>query len=191
MNTELKNSVKFYLNFRYTVEKIIIVLILPLILGINFFVFIYISIYLKKRIIFRQKRPGKDCQPFTLLKFRTMDDEGNIPASLEFVRLHRFDEVPQFINILKGEMSLIGPRPEPWPYFKQIIEIFPEYRSRYRIKPGLTGLAQVEYQHTLTIEEAKMKYNYDMKYINSISLINDIKILFRTVSVLFTSKGAK
>ena len=119
-----------------------------------------------------------------------MDEEGNVIPIFKFLRLHRFDEIPQFFNILKGDMSVIGPRPEPLSFHNQIIEVFPEYKIRYIIKPGLTGLSQVEYGHTTEVDTANVKFEYDMKYIKSINLMNDIKILFKTITVLFNSKGA-
>ncbi|MCX6155309.1 MAG: sugar transferase [Candidatus Kapabacteria bacterium] len=191
MRKQIKISTNQYLEFRYTVEKLIIVLLSPFI-GILFLsVFLYVSIILGKKIIFSQLRPGKDCKPFLIFKFRTFNDDGIIPNSLKFLRLHRLDEIPQFFNILKGDMSLIGPRPEPLTYYKQIIRSHPEYNLRYKIKPGLTGLSQVEYGHSTKVEEAFLKFKYDLDYLNNLCLSTDLKIIYKTISIIFTSKGAE
>jgi lipopolysaccharide/colanic/teichoic acid biosynthesis glycosyltransferase len=191
MDAKINNRVNQYLIFRYTFEKVFIILLSPFIILLFLSIFLYIGKFLKKKIIFKQLRPGRNCIPFVLYKFRTMDDNGNIIPALNFIRLHRLDEILQLYNVLKGDMSLIGPRPEPLDYFNRITEAFPEYKHRYIIKPGLTGLAQVEFQHTLRIEESIIKYEYDLKYIKTINFLNDIKIIFKTFSVLFNSKGAK
>ncbi len=120
-----------------------------------------------------------------------MNNDGEIFKEMKFIRNHRIDEIPQFYNIIKGEMSLIGPRPEPKEYFEEIINQFPIYKNRYQIKPGLTGLAQTKFKHTTTVSDAMIKYEFDIKYIENISILNDLKIVLNTILIIFNSRGAK
>jgi lipopolysaccharide/colanic/teichoic acid biosynthesis glycosyltransferase len=105
-------------------------------------------------------------------------------------RKMRIDEIPQFLNVLRGEMSIIGPRPERSFYINQVRGEVPEFTIRLSVKPGITGLAQVENGYTQTIERMKEKLFYDLKYINEISAFQEIKILIKTVYVVATGKGA-
>jgi len=142
--------------------------------------------------------------PFYLYKFRTMRENAekksgpvwatpNDPRITKVGRLlrkTRIDEIPQFINVLKGEMSLVGPRPER-PYFvKDLQEKVPEYPARLLIKPGLTGPAQIECGYDSSVEDVKKKVKLDIDYVHNGSLIKDLKIIFSTVGVLITGKGA-
>ncbi len=142
--------------------------------------------------------------PFYLYKFRTMREDAekksgpiwaipNDPRITKvgrFLRKTRMDEIPQFFNVLKGEMSLVGPRPER-PYFvKSLKEKVPEYPARLVIKPGLTGPAQIECGYDSSIEDVKRKVKLDLDYVHNCTLIKDLKIIFSTVGVLITGKGA-
>ncbi len=145
-------------------------------------------------VIFKQKRPGKDGRIFTLYKFRTMTDERDENGNLlsDEVRLTKFgkllralslDELPEFINILKGEMSFVGPRP----LLVQYLPLYNERQAmRHNVRPGLTGLAQVNGRNLLTWEE---KFEWDVKYVENISLWLDIKILFKTVYNVLKREG--
>jgi lipopolysaccharide/colanic/teichoic acid biosynthesis glycosyltransferase len=106
------------------------------------------------------------------------------------LRKSRMDEIPQFVNVLRGDMSIVGPRPERGYFFAQTEEKIPEFKYRLRAKPGITGLAQVEYGYTNSVKGLKQKLDYDLEYINNISLSTDTKILLRTVSVVLTGRGA-
>ena len=142
-------------------------------------------------------------QPFNIYKFRTMvsdaEQSGPVLASENDPRITRMgrifrktriDEIPQFINVLKGEMSIIGPRPERSFFINQMKSEVPDFPARLLVKPGITGLAQVENGYTQTLERMKEKLFYDLKYISEISLLEEIKILFKTVYVVVTGKGA-
>ena len=107
-----------------------------------------------------------------------------------FLRKTRIDEIPQFINVIFGDMSIVGPRPERSFYINQIKQELPEFPLRLRVKPGITGLAQVEDGYAQTLDMMKNKLFFDLKYISSRSLMHEIKILFKTVMVVFTGKGA-
>ncbi|MFH1276943.1 MAG: sugar transferase [Candidatus Eisenbacteria bacterium] len=144
--------------------------------------------------------PGR---PFIIYKFRTMVDRAeeasgpmwareNDPRITVFGRLLRrlrIDETPQFFNVLKGDMSLVGPRPERPTFVRDLIEEIPEYAIRLRVKPGITGLAQVEHRYDTCLEDVRTKLRYDLAYIRNLSLWNDFKICCRTVSVVITARG--
>lgn len=156
-------------------------------------------------VIFTQIRSGKDDKPFYMYKFRTMrvdaeketgpvwateDDPRLIPCG-RFLRKAHIDEIPQFFNVLMGEMSFIGPRPER-PIFVEKLKVeIPDYEKRLVVKPGITGLAQVWHRYDETIEDVKKKIKYDLLYIKKICLWTDLRILFRTVRVVFTGEGAR
>lgn len=142
-------------------------------------------------------------QPFHIYKFRTMvvdaekygpvlaiDNDPRITRMGRIFRKTRVDEIPQFINVLKGEMSIIGPRPERSFFINQMRSEVPAFPTRLLIKPGITGLAQVENGYTPTLERMKEKLFYDLKYISELSILQEIKILFKTVFVVATGKGA-
>jgi lipopolysaccharide/colanic/teichoic acid biosynthesis glycosyltransferase len=142
-------------------------------------------------------------QPFHIYKFRTMvadaekygpvlasDKDPRITRMGRIFRKTRIDEIPQFINVLKGEMSIIGPRPERSFFINQMRKEVPDFPARLLIKPGITGLAQVENGYTQTLERMKEKLFYDLKYISELSVLEEIKILFKTIYVVATGKGA-
>ena len=150
---------------------------------------------------FAQERLGLNGKPFMIYKFRTMrlDAEAGGPQWAKkdderctrlghFLRKTRLDELPQLYNILKGEMSLVGPRPER-PYFYDVFDLYvPGFRDRLAIKPGLTGLAQVNGGYDLNPKE---KLIYDMEYIMDQSLLLDVKCILKTVGLVFTHEGAR
>lgn len=143
-------------------------------------------------------------KPFRVIKFRTMVQDAEkksgpvwatkgdprITRLGRFLRKSRIDEIPQFINVLKGDMALVGPRPERPTFVKDLSTRIDGYSERLRVKPGITGLAQVESGYDSDIESVKEKINYDVTYIRNMSLWSDIKIMARTVIVVFTGKGA-
>jgi lipopolysaccharide/colanic/teichoic acid biosynthesis glycosyltransferase len=142
-------------------------------------------------------------RPFMIYKFRTMvqdaekggpklacENDPRITRVGRFMRKTRVDEIPQFLNVIRGDMSFIGPRPERSFYINQVKREVPEFTMRLMVKPGITGLAQVENGYTKTIGEMKGKLFYDLKYIANLSLAQEIRILFKTVYVVVTGKGA-
>jgi sugar transferase (PEP-CTERM system associated) len=157
-----------------------------------------------KPILFRQARIGRGGLPFDILKFRSMckdserlgpswaaDDDRRITKVGRFIRKVRFDELPQLFNVLRGEMSLVGPRPEQ-PYFCKLLEEqIPLYAQRHSVRPGITGWAQINYQYGASVEESKTKLEYDLFYIKHLSVMLDLLILFETVKVMLYGRGAK
>ena len=151
--------------------------------------------------IFRQERLGKDGKPFVMYKFRTMglDAEANGPQWAEendwrctrvgrLLRLSRIDELPQLMNVVKGEMSLVGPRPERKCFYERFETYIHGFSDRLAAVPGITGWAQVNGGYSLLPEE---KLVYDMEYIRNCSPWMDAKCIFLTISVVFTHKGAR
>jgi lipopolysaccharide/colanic/teichoic acid biosynthesis glycosyltransferase len=157
-----------------------------------------------KPVLFRQERIGLGGRNFHILKFRSMrngshkgkpswtaDDDPRVTRVGRFMRKLRFDELPQLVNILRGEMSLVGPRPEV-PYFCELLEKeIPFFNQRHVVRPGLTGWAQVKYQYGASLEEAKIKFEFDLFYIRHLSLLLDIAILVETARVVIWGRGAK
>jgi lipopolysaccharide/colanic/teichoic acid biosynthesis glycosyltransferase len=138
-------------------------------------------------IFYAQKRVGKGKKVFTLFKFRTMRlDRSNTPTKIgKLLRYLHFDELPQLINVLRGDISFVGPRPE-WQKLAEVYEKeIPFYFLRYRIKPGLTGWAQINYRRSDSIEEAKEKFQYDLYYLVNRSLVLDMEISLKTIQLIF------
>jgi sugar transferase (PEP-CTERM system associated) len=155
-------------------------------------------------ILFRQERTGLGGRPFQILKFRSMrqnaeeggpkwaaDDDQRVTRVGKFIRKFRLDELPKLINVFRGEMSLVGPRPER-PYFCAMLEqTTPYFILRQSVRPGITGWAQIKYQYGGSIEESKTKLEYDLFYIKHLSLVLDMVILFGTAKVMLSGHGAK
>jgi lipopolysaccharide/colanic/teichoic acid biosynthesis glycosyltransferase len=108
----------------------------------------------------------------------------------QLLRRTRIDELPQFINVIQGDMSIVGPRPERSFFINQVRQEVPEFPLRLKVKPGITGLAQVEDGYTETVEQMTGKLYYDLKYIVGLSIAQEIKILFKTILVVISGKGA-
>jgi len=155
-------------------------------------------------ILYRQERVGENGRVFTLFKFRSMrvDAESGTPVWARanddrvtrvgrLIRLTRLDELPQLWNVLRGDMSFVGPRPER-PYFvQQLVAEIPFYMARHAVKPGVTGWAQVKYRYGASVEDAMEKLRYDLYYIKHLSISFDLTIVADTVKVILTGKGAK
>ncbi|NLW80492.1 MAG: TIGR03013 family PEP-CTERM/XrtA system glycosyltransferase [Desulfovibrionales bacterium] len=154
-------------------------------------------------VLFRQVRVGQGDRPFTVLKFRTMrlnaesesgavwcqKEDSRITRVGHVLRKTRLDEVPQLLNILKGDMSIVGPRPERPEFVENLKEIIPYYSERHYVKPGLSGWAQVSYPYGSSVEDAVEKLRYDLYYIKNISVTFDIYVIFRTIKVVLLGKG--
>jgi sugar transferase (PEP-CTERM system associated) len=156
-------------------------------------------------IIYRQERVGRHGRTFTLLKFRSMTkdaekdgqaswasvNDARVTAIGRFMRLTRIDELPQLINVLRGEMSFVGPRPERPTFVAMLTEQIPFYGVRHSVKPGLTGWAQVRYTYGANVEESIKKLEYDLYYVKNHTLLLDVLILLRTVRVVLLREGAR
>ena len=155
-------------------------------------------------VFYKQERIGKNGRTFVLTKFRSMrvdaEQDGPVWASKRdsrttrvgrVIRKVRIDEIPQFWNILKGEMSFVGPRPERPHFVAQLAEEIPFYEQRHLIAPGLTGWAQIKYPYGASIEDARQKLQYDLFYIKNQGLILDAIILFETIKIILFGRGAQ
>lgn len=167
-----------------------IIILLPIYIVIG----VLVRTKLGSPVIFRQKRPGKDEKVFSLYKFRSMTDKRDENGELlpDEIRLTGFgkklrstslDELPELFNILKGDMSIVGPRP-------LLVEYLPLYnerqKKRHDVRPGLTGLAQVNGRNAISWEE---KFDWDVQYVENITFLGDVKILLQTVAVVLNHKG--
>ena len=164
---------------------------------------ILIKLDSKGPVFYRQERVGEHGRPFTLLKFRSMrmdaEDAGPVWASKDddratrlgrIIRKIRIDEIPQFWNILRGEMNFVGPRPERPHFVAQLAREIPYYEQRHLIPPGLTGWAQIKYAYGASIEDARQKLQYDLYYVKNQSLILDAIVLFETIKIILFGRGA-
>jgi exopolysaccharide biosynthesis polyprenyl glycosylphosphotransferase len=153
-------------------------------------------------IFFLQERIGLNNKPFQIIKFRTMyvNSEANGPQLSSsndsritpigrFMRKTRLDEFPQFINVILGHMSLVGPRPERQFYIDQIVQHEPQYVLLNRVRPGITSWGQVKYGYAENVEQMLDRMKYDLLYINNRSIALDLKILFYTVAIVIKAKG--
>jgi exopolysaccharide biosynthesis polyprenyl glycosylphosphotransferase len=196
------NSNQLYLLNLKIMETLISILGLMFGLFIIPLVLIGNAIGNKGKLFYTQERVGKNGKIFQILKFRTMvknaEREGVVFSTIndsrvtpfgKFMRKTRIDEIPQFINILKGEMAVIGPRPERPFFVKEIAEIMPFYETRHVIKPGLTGWAQVNYSYGESIEDSLVKLQYDLYYIKHRSVFLDLNITVKTISTVLFYRG--
>ncbi|HEY5614964.1 MAG TPA: sugar transferase, partial [Bacteroidota bacterium] len=154
-------------------------------------------------ILYRQERVGRNGKLFNIYKYRSMSSdaettsgpvwaEKNDPRVTRIGKILRrthIDEIPQFINVLSGEMSVVGPRPERSYFVEKLSKELPLYKRRLKVRPGITGWAQIKYKYDQSIEDVRAKVKYDLFYIENISWRLDLKILFNTAYVMLRGKG--
>jgi sugar transferase (PEP-CTERM system associated) len=154
-------------------------------------------------VLYRQTRVGLAGKVFSLIKFRSMrldaesgdearwavEHDPRITRVGRFLRQYRLDELPQFLNVIRGEMSFVGPRPERPVFVEQLREQIPFYDERHTVRPGVTGWAQVEYKYGSSVEDAFHKLEYDLFYLKNLSIVFDLAIIFRTVRVVLFGFG--
>lgn len=159
----------------------------------------------KGPVFYRQERVGEKGQPFMVMKFRSMrqdaevatgpvwaqEDDPRVTSLGKIMRALRLDEIPQMINVLRGEMSFVGPRPERALFVEQLRKKIPYYDLRFTVKPGLTGWAQVKYRYGATEQDALEKLQYDLYYIKHLSPLFDLTIVIDTIRVVLLGKGAR
>lgn len=188
----------FKRGFDLTVSIVALIILFP--------VFIIVSILIRKSskgpIFYCQERIGQYGKPFTIYKFRSMytdaedtgpqlsytNDNRATPIGL-WIRKYRVDEIPQFLNVLVGDMSIVGPRPERKFYADQIIQRNPEYKYIYKLKPGITSWGMVRFGYASNVEEMIERMQYDMMYVNNYSILMDFRIIIYTIKTIVSGKG--
>jgi len=175
----------------------------PLMLGAA--IAIFVESGFRGPILYRQVRVGQNWRLFQVLKFRSMivnaeksgspqwaqKNDARVTKVGKFIRRTRIDELPQIFNVLRGDMSFIGPRPERPEFVEQLSENIPYYAERHRVKPGITGWAQIRYPYGASDEDAREKLQYDLYYVKNYSLFLDSLILFQTAEVVLFGQGAR
>jgi len=184
-----------------TVSLLLLALTLPLMMGVG----ILIKLDSRGSVLYRQQRVGRYGEHFTLLKFRSMREDAEPEGAPRWaakrdpritrvgalIRSTRIDELPQLLNVLHGEMSLIGPRPERPHFVAQLTRVIPFYNERNYVKPGITGWAQVNYPYGASVEDARQKLSYDLYYVKHRSTLLDLVILVATIRVILFREGAR
>jgi exopolysaccharide biosynthesis polyprenyl glycosylphosphotransferase len=184
-------------------EAIIALTLFILLIPVMVVLAIVIKCDSRGRIFYTQERVGKDGRKFTIMKFRTMvenaesltgavyaaDNDPRITKIGRFLRKWRLDEIPQLLNVIKGDMGLIGPRPEREVFIREFEEKIPFYTQRLLVRPGLTGWAQVKFPYASSIEQTEEKLQYDLYYIKNMSFILDFVVFLKTIRVVLFGKG--
>lgn len=185
-------------------DILITFLVLPIILPIGFITAIFIKLDSKGPVFFIQERVGRYGETFEMFKFRSMtidaekngtrfaqNNDARITSVGKFIRRYRIDEIPNFWNVLKGEMSVIGPRPEQVNFVDFFNEEIERYNYRHSVKPGITGLAQVNQGYAACTRSTQMKLNYDLFYIRHYSFKVDLMIILKTFITISTGFGSR
>ena len=183
-----------------------IISLLVILLGMPLWLFVSVAIALDSRggVFYRQERTGEGGKVYRIFKFRSMvknaesktgavwagKDDSRVTRVGRIIRRTRIDEVPQFLNVLLGDMAVVGPRPERPEIIEELRNIYPFYDKRLTVKPGITGWAQVKLEYDTSVEDVSKKLKHDFQYIENQSLFLDLEILARTVLVVLTGKGA-
>jgi sugar transferase (PEP-CTERM system associated) len=189
--------------FKRTVDLALSLTMLILLAPVIILMAVIIKLDSKGPIFFSQERIGENRKPYMVHKFRSMVSDAEartgpvwaqandcrITRIGHFIRKWRIDEIPQLWNVLRGEMSFVGPRPERDHFIKELEEVIPYYGERFSVKPGLTGWAQVSYGYGASVEDAIEKLNYDLFYIKNMSILMDIMIVARTVKTVIFGHG--
>ena len=198
-------SSRFHLVYKRTASVLISIFGLLVSLPLLSFIVLAIKFNSSGPVLYRQKRVGRDGVPFYCYKFRTMranaeadtgptwasDDDPRITRVGKLLRMSRLDEIPQLWNVLKGDMSLVGPRPERPEFTELLSREIPHYHLRHTVRPGITGWAQIRYKYASSLDDAREKLRYDLFYIKNMSVGLDLLIFLQTVKVILFSKGAK
>jgi exopolysaccharide biosynthesis polyprenyl glycosylphosphotransferase len=189
--------------FKRVMDVVLSLVLLIITLPISIVVFILIRMTSQGPAVYRQKRVGKYNRQFTMYKFRTMyqnaetgtgpvwakGDDPRITPLGYWLRKLRFDEIPQLLNVLRGDMSLVGPRPERPFFVEQFLNQIPLYHRRLRVRPGITGWAQVKWKYDESFDDVVEKTKYDLFYVENMSLRMDLKILINTIFTMISGKG--
>lgn len=195
---------KAYRIFKRVWEVSFIFLLLPLIIPLLVIISIAIKVDSRGPVLFKQQRVGKNGKLFTMYKFRSMSSDAEIEGSRfaheedaritrigRFIRTFRIDELPQFWNVIKGDMSLIGPRPEQEYFVNYFNDEIPFYSYRHKVRPGITGWAQVKDGYAAGLVATKQKLGFDLYYVKNLSLSLDLLIAYATLKTILTGSGSR
>jgi sugar transferase (PEP-CTERM system associated) len=201
------DTVRIHRALMYQNSINLVIAIVGLILSLPLLVLTAIAVRLTSAgpVLYRQVRVGLNGKPFTLFKFRSMrvdaeaatgavwaaKDDPRVTPIGRIIRKLRLDELPQLFNVLKGEMSMVGPRPERPEFVQTLVEQIPYYRQRHAVRPGITGWAQINYKYGETLEDMIVKLEYDLYYIKHISFSLDVYIMLHTLKAMILSRGAQ
>jgi len=187
---------------RYT-DLVLAIIALIVFTPIMLLISLFIKLSSKGPVLYKQERVGKDGKHFIMYKFRSMyinaesetgpvwsniDNDSRVTSIGNFIRKSHLDELPQLFNVLKNEMSIVGPRPERPFFVNKLKNEIPEYENRLDVKPGITGLAQVRHKYDETIADVQKKLKYDLIYIKKMCLTLDMKVLIWTISIILSGK---
>ncbi len=186
--------------FDITASALMLLILLPLLIVVA----IAVKLDSPGPVFYRQRRAGLHGKPFEVIKFRSMvsdaekdgarwaaKNDNRVTKLGKFLRKTRIDEIPQAINVLRGEMSFVGPRPERPEFIEVLEKEIPHYNDRHAVKPGITGWAQVEYAYGASVDDARMKLMYDLYYIKNFSIALDCIIVLKTVRVTIFGIGSR
>lgn len=184
--------------FDVTLSSLALILLSPILIGVA----IAVKVTSKGPVFYRQERMGRRQKPFTIYKFRSMyvdaekagprlsnDNDPRVTDFGRFMRKYRIDETPQFWNVIKGDMSIVGPRPEREFYIRQILKQAPYYCLVYQVRPGITSWGMVKYGYASTVKEMVGRTKYDLMYITNMSIPLDLKIMLFTIKTILSGRG--
>ncbi len=193
-----------YLPVKRLMDLLLIIATLPITIPVVVLTAIIIKLESKGPVFFWQQRVGAFGKPFNMLKFRSMTTDSEKDGSQfasngdkrvtrvgRLIRKMRIDEIPQLWNVLRGEMSIIGPRPEQVKFVEKFNRTIPNYADRHVVAPGITGLAQTVQGYVDDENGTIVKLKYDLEYINNLSFLMDMKIIYKTIYTILTGFGAR
>jgi exopolysaccharide biosynthesis polyprenyl glycosylphosphotransferase len=202
LTTDTNNMPDWQVSTKRFIDIIVSLTAMILLIPVYLILAIAVKMSSKGPIFFTQERIGKNRQPFKIIKFRTMvvnaekdgpklssSHDNRITKVGKFLRKTRLDEFPQFWNVLKGDMSLVGPRPERQYYIDKITAHDAQYLYLHKVRPGITSWGQVKFGYAENVEQMVQRMKYDLLYIRNMSLALDLKIMFYTVAIIFAGKG--
>jgi len=205
-NTKSINSAisSNYLNIKRVLDVVTIIAVLPFVAVLMAVTALAIKLESSGSVFFWQKRVGMNGKTFNMMKFRSMTSDSEQHGSQfaqsndmrvtrvgKFIRKFRIDETPQLWNVIKGDMSIIGPRPEQESFVNEFNQTIPNYSLRHLVRPGITGLAQTEQGYVADADGTVTKLKYDLYYINNLSFMTDLQITLKTIYTILTGFGAR